>query len=81
MADYSNPNTPLTARAYQWSVTLSNGPLRNGKNATTDRTGSYNPPAGATVGTLLDGLRALHARETGVPVGDVVLVRYSLREK
>lgn len=81
MADYTNPKTRLTASKYAWSVTLSNGPLKNGKNPATDRTGVYTPPPGATVGTLLDGLRTLHARECGIPVSDVVIVRYSLREK
>ncbi|QLJ01526.1 hypothetical protein HZZ00_11140 [Streptomyces sp. NEAU-sy36] len=81
MADYSNPNTKLTARSYAWSATLTRGPLKHGKNAAQDRTGSYTPPAGATVGTLLDGIRTMHARECGIPVAEVVLVRYSLHEK
>ncbi|WP_330172992.1 hypothetical protein OG875_04935 [Streptomyces sp. NBC_01498] len=81
MPDYSNPSTPLTGRKYTWSVTLTLGPARPGSNPATDRTGSYAPPPGATVGTLLDGIRNLHARECGVPVKDVVLVRYSLSEK
>lgn len=81
MADYSNPNTPLTARQYAWSATLTQGPLRHGANPAKDRTGSYTPPPGATVKTLLDGIRTLHAQECGIPVGDVVLVCYSLREK
>lgn len=81
MADYSNPNTPLTASRYAWSATLTNGPLRNGANPSKDRTGSYTPPPGATVGTLLDGIRTLHARECGIPVENAALVRYSLREK
>jgi hypothetical protein len=81
MADYSNPSTPLTASSYAWSATLMCGPVRSGANPSKDRTGSYTPPPGATVGTLLDGIRAIHAREGGVPVGDTVLVRYSIREK
>jgi hypothetical protein len=81
MPDYSNPATRLTARQYAWSATLSNGPLRTGNNTTKDRSGKYDPPPGATVGTLLEGIRVLHARECGVPLKDVVLVRYSLREK
>ncbi|MGW2861921.1 hypothetical protein [Streptomyces sp. NPDC001205] len=81
MADYSNPNAPLTADSYAWSATLTNGPLKHGANPSKDRTGIYTPPPGATVGRLLDGIRAIHAQECGVPVDDVVLVRYSLREK
>jgi hypothetical protein len=81
MADYSNPNTRLTARSYAWSATLTCGPVHYGSNAAKDRTGSYTPPPGATVGTLLEGIRDLHARECGMPVADVFLVRYSLREK
>lgn len=81
MADYSNPNTRLTASKYAWSITLTSRPLKHGKNPSTDRTGAYTPPPGATVSTLLDGLRTLHARECGVPVQDVVVVRFSLREK
>lgn len=81
MADYSNPTTPLTASRYAWSATLTCGPLHNGSNPAKDRTGSYTPPPGATVGTLLDGIRALHAQDCGIPVEDVVLVRCSLREK
>ena len=81
MPDYSNQSTPLTANKYAWSVTLTLGPARPGSNPAKDRTGSYTPPPGATVGTLLDGIRNLHAQECGVPVQDVVLVRYSLKEK
>ncbi|MEH0627881.1 hypothetical protein [Streptomyces stelliscabiei] len=81
MADYSNPNTRLTAGRYAWNATLTNSPVKHGRNASKDRTGSYTPPPGATVGTLLDGIRTLHARECNVPVSDVVLVRYSLTEK
>jgi hypothetical protein len=81
MPDYSNLNTPLTANRYAWSATLTCGPLRNGANPAKDRTGSYSPPPGATVETLLDGIRTVHARECGVPVADVTLVRFSLREK
>ncbi|UJV41609.1 hypothetical protein [Streptomyces sp. AMCC400023] len=81
MADYSNPNTPLTAARYAWTATLTHRPVQHGRNAAKDRTGSYTPPPAATVATLLDGIRTLHAREAGVPVSDVVLVRYSLTEK
>ncbi|MFF2852653.1 hypothetical protein ACFVT5_41130 [Streptomyces sp. NPDC058001] len=81
MADYSDPNTPLTASGYAWSATLTLGPVKHGSNPAKDRTGVYAPPPGATVSTLLAGIRALHARESGVPAESVVLVRYSLREK
>jgi hypothetical protein len=80
MPDYSNPNTPLTARSYAWSATLTLGPAAYGSNPAQDRTGSYSPPPGATVGTLLDGIRALHAKENGIAASDVTLVRYTLRE-
>ncbi|MEU4154769.1 hypothetical protein [Streptomyces antimycoticus] len=81
MPDYSNPNTKLTGSRYVWSATLTSRPLRSGSNPAQDRTGNYSPPPGATVGTLLDGIRTLHARENSIPVESVVLVRYTLREK
>ena len=81
MTDYSNPSTPLTASSYAWSATLMCGPVRGGANPSKDRAGNYTPPPGATVGTLLDGIRTVHAREVGIPIGDATLVRYSIREK
>ncbi|MFM9703615.1 hypothetical protein [Streptomyces galilaeus] len=81
MSDYSNPNTRLTARSYAWSATLTCSPVKRGANGAQDRTGSYSPPPGATVATLLDGIRTLHAQENSIPIQNVVLVRYSLREK
>jgi hypothetical protein len=81
MPNYNNPNTKLTAGAYKWSATLTSKPLRAGSNRSLDRSGSYTTQPGATVGDLLNGITALHAQECGVPLKDVVLVRYSLREK
>lgn len=81
MPDYSNQNTPLTANRYAWSATAVRGPAQRGSNASTDITGSYTAPPGATVGTLLDGIRGTFAKEWRVPTAEVVLVRYSLREK
>ncbi|QLJ01528.1 hypothetical protein HZZ00_11150 [Streptomyces sp. NEAU-sy36] len=81
MTDYSNPNTRLTAPAYAWSVTLTRGPLKNGINPSRDCTGSYAAQPGDTVGTLLDGIKTWYSRQYNVPLQDVVLVRYSLREK
>lgn len=78
--DFSNPNTPLSGD-YAWSATLTVGPAKTGLVPAKDRTGSYTPPPGATVGQLLDGLRTLHAKECGIPIEDVVLVRYSLIKK
>ena len=80
MVDYSNPNTPLTAPRYAWEASITIGLLRPGLNPAKDRTGIYIPPPGATVKTLRDGIRVLHARECGVPAGDVVLARCVLRE-
>lgn len=79
--DFSNPTTPIPEGEYAWSATLTLGPAQPGSNPAKDRTGSYTPPPGATVGQLLDGLRTLHAQECGIPVEDVVLVRYSLNKK
>ncbi|WP_328903270.1 hypothetical protein OHR86_28115 [Streptomyces sp. NBC_00441] len=79
--DFSNPNTPLSGGDYAWSATLTVGPAKPGLVAAKDRTGSYTPPPGATVGQLLDGLCTLHAKECGIPIEDVVLVRYSLIKK
>lgn len=82
MPDYSNPFTPLTARSYAWSATLTCGPARPGASVPAkDRTGSYTPPPGATVGRLREGVIDMHARECGIPVTDVVVVRFELREK
>ena len=79
--DFNDPTTPLPEGEYAWSATLTLGPAKAGSNPAKDRTGSYTPPPGATVGQLLDGLRNIHAKECGIPVDDVVLVRYSLRKK
>lgn len=79
--DFSDPTTPIPTGEYAWSATLTLGPAKAGSVPAKDRTGSYTPPPGATVGQLLDGLRRLHAKECGIPIEDVVLVRYSLREK
>jgi hypothetical protein len=80
MPTYSDTKTKLTARKYKWSATLTSKPLRAGSNPSLDRSGSCTPQPGATVEDLLNGIIALHARECGVPLEDVVLVRYSLRE-
>ncbi|MFI5649937.1 hypothetical protein ACIA71_01790 [Streptomyces anulatus] len=79
--DFSNPATPIPEGEYAWSATLTLGPAKAGSNPAKDRTGSYTPPPGATVGQLLEGLRTLHAQECGIPIEDVVLVRYSLSKK
>lgn len=81
MADYSNPTTRLTASRYAWDVTFTRGPLRNGNNPSQDCTGTYDTQPGATVGSLLAGLTAWYAKSNDIPVADVTLVRYSLREK
>lgn len=82
MTDYSNPSTPLTAREYAWSATLTCGPAQYGSSVPAkDRTGSYSPPPGATVGRLREGVVDMHARECGIPATDVVVVRFGLREK
>lgn len=80
MLNYSNPNTPLTAGRYEYSATLIKGPARPGSHAGHIRSGTYVPPRGATVGQLLEGLRTLHARETGGSPSDVSIVSYWLRE-
>ncbi|MFE7398830.1 hypothetical protein [Streptomyces sp. NPDC057557] len=79
--DFSDPTTPIPDGEYAWSATLTLGPAKVGSVPAKDRTGSYTPPPGATVGQLLEGLRTLHARECGIPIEDVVLVRYSLNKK
>lgn len=79
MADYSNPNTRLTASKYAWSATAARPP-KNGTVETQQIDGSYTPPPGATVGTLRDGLRHMFAEKWGVPVSDVTIVSYSLWE-
>ncbi|MFG3127385.1 hypothetical protein ACGFZU_06745 [Streptomyces tendae] len=80
MPDYANPNTPLTARAYECSVTASRsaGP---GKILTQQIDGSYTPPRKVTVRTFLDGWRMEFAKLWGVPVSEVTIVSYSIREK
>lgn len=81
MADYSNPNTRLTASRYAWNVTFTRGPVRYGNNPAQDCAGSYDTQPNATVGSLLAGLTAWYAQTNGIPVADVTVVRYSLREK
>ena len=81
MADYSDPNTPLTAAGYAWSATLARGPLQRGANDSHDCTGSYTTQPGATVGDLRAGITGWYAQTYGVPVEAVVIVRLSLREK
>lgn len=81
MADYSNPNTPLTARRYAWDATFVRGPLRYGSNPSQDCSGSYDTQPGATVGSLLAGLTNWYAQSNSIPAAEVTIVRYSLREK
>lgn len=81
MADYSNPNTPLTARRYHWSGTFTRRPIQSGRNPSQDCTGNYDTQPGATVGSLLNGLIAWYAKQNNVPRDQVVLVRYTIREK
>ncbi|MFC8273768.1 hypothetical protein ACFUJR_14845 [Streptomyces sp. NPDC057271] len=81
MPDYSNPATPLTANKYAWSATLVRRPQGYGPQPSHDLTGSYTPQPGATVGSLLAGVRAMYAQTHSIPAEDVLLVRYSLREK
>ncbi|WP_019357999.1 hypothetical protein [Streptomyces sp. AA1529] len=81
MPDYSNPNTPLTASKYSWSITVTSGPVSYGPNAAKDCSGNYTTQPGATVGSLLAGLKNWYASEYRVPASDVAIIRYSLREK
>ena len=76
MADYSNPNTPLTASRYAWDATFRYGTLTNQRIE-----GSYDTQPGATVGSLLAGLTNWYAQSNGIPVANVTLTSYSLREK
>lgn len=78
--DYGNPDTPLAASQYAWSATAARPP-QNGTVTTQRIDGSYTPPPGATVGVLRDGLQRMFAKKWGVPVSDVTLISYSLREK
>ncbi|WP_445520462.1 hypothetical protein [Streptomyces sp. NEAU-174] len=82
MTDYSNPDTPLTARRYAWDATFTRGPVRHG-TVTTQRIegGSYDTQPGATVGSLLAGLTTWYSKEFKIPREDVAIVSYSLREK
>lgn len=81
MPDYSNPNTPLTARRYAWEVTVTRGPVRYGINSSQDCTGSYDTQPDATVGSLLTVIKSWYAKRNGIAESDVTIVRYSLREK
>lgn len=81
MADYGNRNTRLTASQYAWSATFTRGPLRYGANPSHDCSGTYDTQPSATVRDLLAGITAWYAQSYRVPVEDVVLVSYSLREK
>lgn len=81
MTDYSNPNTPLTAKQYAWNATIVRGPLRYGNNPSKDCTGTCTPRPGATVGSLLAYIKSWYAKSNGIAESDVTIVRYSLREK
>lgn len=81
MTDYSNPDTPLTARRYAWEATIVRGPVRYGNNPSQDCTGTCTPRPGATVGSLLEWIKSWYAERNGIPVSDVTIVRHSLREK
>ncbi|CAL9367793.1 hypothetical protein [Streptomyces sp. enrichment culture] len=80
MPDYANPSTPLTARAYKCSVTGAR-PAGPGKTLTQKIDGSYTPQPNATVQTLLDAWRQEFAKLWGVPVSEVTIASYSIREK
>ncbi|MGW7597245.1 hypothetical protein [Streptomyces antimycoticus] len=81
MTNYSDPNTPLTAKQYAWTATFVCGPLEYGSNASQDCAGTCTPRPGATVGSLLEYLTTWYAKSKDVPVTGVTLVSYSLREK
>lgn len=81
MPDYSNPDTRLTARRYAYEATFIRGPVRYGLNNSQDVIGTCDTKPGATVGHLLSGLKSWYAKSNGIPVADVTIVRYSLREK
>ncbi|MFI9598910.1 hypothetical protein ACIHCX_03345 [Streptomyces sp. NPDC052043] len=81
MADYSNPNTPLTASRYAWDATFKRGPAHRGRFESQRIEGSYDTQPGATVGSLLAGLTNWYAQTNGIPVADVTILSYSLREK
>lgn len=81
MPDYSKPNTKLTAGAYKYDVTLTRGPLRSGNNPSHDTTGTFTPQPGDTVGDFLTRIGNWYSQAHNVPPKDVVVVRYSLREK
>ncbi|MCM8552288.1 hypothetical protein [Streptomyces sp. STCH 565 A] len=80
MPDYTKPNTPLTARAYECSVTAARwaGP---GKTLTQQIDGSYTPQPKATVQTFLNDWRQEFANRRGVPVTQVSIASYTIREK
>ncbi|MFD8088656.1 hypothetical protein [Streptomyces malaysiensis] len=81
MPDYSNPNTQLTASSYAWEATIARGPLRYGQNPSQECAGVVTPLPGATVERLLAYIQSWYAQEKGIPVSEVIIVRYSLREK
>jgi hypothetical protein len=81
MPNYSNPKTKLTASAYTYSVTLTRGPLRVGRNEATDTNGTYTAQPGETVGDFLTKIANWFSYTYKVPRKDVTVVRYSLRER
>lgn len=81
MADYSNPTTRLTASRYAYSVTLTRGPVRSGANHSHDTTGTYTVQRNDTVADFLAKISAWYSQTYDVPRNNVVVVRYSLREK
>ncbi|MCQ8831783.1 hypothetical protein [Streptomyces malaysiensis] len=81
MPDYSNPDTPLTGRRCDWQATIVRGPVRYGMNPSQECAGTCTPRPGATVGSLLAWIKSWYAEHNGIPVSDVTIMRYSLREK
>ncbi|MFF6847115.1 MULTISPECIES: hypothetical protein [Streptomyces] len=81
MTNYSDPNTRLTASRYAYEATFIRGPVRYGLNDSQDVIGTCEVKPGATVGSLLAGLKSWYAKSNGIPVTDVTIARYSLREK
>jgi hypothetical protein len=80
MADYSNPNTRLTASKYAWEITF-RGPVRNGIFQTQRVRGNYDTRPDDTVGSFLTSSIAWYSKVSKIPREDVAIASYSLREE
>ncbi|MFD7705657.1 hypothetical protein [Streptomyces sp. NPDC059786] len=80
MPDYSNPNTRLTGGQYAYSAVLKDNSQQGGGRSHNVK-GVYPAQPDYTVLVFCSDIRSQYAVQHNVPIQDVILERYSLREK